>query len=223
MSLYSPKGGATPSTNGRLNSGNRGGTVLNAGATDGIVITNGIPLAQNATNRGFLGYGSQVITHVGTSGVATDQVGIQRAVAASPFAYREVPTGWMMPYYMTTLGGSATSAAYSTPGSDWLGNGLNRAHIFAISGNRMLGSGVLTAFNLFARPSGTMQPGRTKGAGFGALSAFVAPSGMGDQATVDNAANIPTARHVPGEITYMYGAIALPSSGFYRPRDVFEV
>ncbi len=222
MSLFSPKGGAAPSANARLNSGNRGGTVMNAGATDGTIITSGIPLAQNATNRGFLGYGSQLITKVGTSGVSTDQAGIQRAVASSPFAYKEVPTGWMMPYNMTTLGGSGTSAAYSTPGGDWLGNGLNRTHVFATSGTRMMGSGALATFNMLARPSGTMQPGRTKGAGNGALNSYVAPSGAGDQPTRDNAVDPQTARHVPGEITYFFGALALPSSGFYRPKDVFE-
>lgn len=222
MSLFSPKGGATPSNRASLNTGNRGGTILNAGNTDGTIITSGIPLVQNATNRGFLGYGSQLITKVGTSGVSTDQAGVQRAVASSPFAYGQVATGWMMPYYMTTLGGSGTSAAYSTPGGDWLGNGINRAHVFATSGTRMMGSGALTQFNFLARPSGTMQPGRTRGAGYGALNRYVAPSGAGDQPTRDNAVDIYTARHVPGEITYMYGAIALPSSGFYRPRDVFE-
>jgi len=222
MSLFSPKGGAAPSTNARLNSGNRGGTVLNAGNTDGTIITSGVPLVQNATNRGFLGYGSQLITKVGTSGVSTDQAGVQRAVASSPFAYNEVPTGWMMPYNMTTLGGSGTSAAYSTPGSDWLGNGINRTHVFALSGTRQVGVYSTKQFNVLARPSGTMQPGRiARGTNAGSYSAFVAPSGAGDQPTRDNAVDVQTARHVPGEITYFFGALALPSSGFYQPRDVF--
>jgi len=222
MSLFSPKGGSAPSANAKNNSGNRGGTVLNAGNTDGTIITSGVPLTQNATNRGFLGYGSQVITKVGTSGVSTDQVGVQRAVSSSPFAYTQSPTGWMMPYYMTTLGGSGTSAAYSTPGSDWLGNGRNRAHVFAISGTRQVGNYDTRQFNLYARPSGAMHPGLiSRGTGAGNVSAFVAPSGAGDQPTRDNAVDVQTARHVPGEITYMFGALALPSSGFYQPRDIY--
>jgi hypothetical protein len=117
----------------------------------------------------------------------------------------------------TTIGGVANTVLVSA-GSDVAGAfTATRDGINQINSTRTLGSS--GTFDLFAVPSTEINPGFTKGGGAGSAQNFVAPSGAGDVASVDNAA-APT-RTVPGELTYRFGA-PNPTTDEYKPKDVKE-
>ena len=68
--------------------------------------------------------------------------------------------------------------------------------------------------------SSSLMPCGTKAANAGVSQAFVAPSGAGETAGTDAAAN-PT-RAVPGELTYHFGGLAAPTTDEYKAKDSAE-
>ncbi len=201
------------------------GTIFNAGnvATDGPV-TSVVTLRDAADDFGA-SYGSKVIASV-AGGATTDRVGVSGAVAGAivdevtSLGFNANATQWIMRggNVTTTIGGVANTVLVSA-GSDIAGAfTATRDSINQINSTRRLGTGGGT-FNMFAVPSDQITPGFTKGANAGDAQNFVAPSGTGGHASVDNAA-APT-RSVPGELTYRFGA-PNPTTDEYKPKNSGE-
>jgi len=74
------------------------------------------------------------------------------------------------------------------------------------------------SFDVLARPSTAMVPGRTKGTDAGAASTFVNP----EDGTPAVATEILPSRAVPGELTYHFGGLAAPTTDEYKARDSYE-
>lgn len=217
MPTVAPSGGGIHAAVEKRN----GGTVIHGGNVGAdSVMTNNLPIHQLADDFGQ-DFGSKVIAKDGTLGSTTDSAGIKKAVAAGTLAYEASVTEWVVRggNVSTTLGGVANDYLVSA-GRDWDGLGAVRSWVHPTSGDRLLGTYATTAFNMYAVPSTQVVPGRTKGTGAGNRLNYVAPSGAGDVPTQDDAA-IPT-RAVPGELTYFFGYLALPTTDEYKAKDVFE-
>jgi hypothetical protein len=216
MATVAPSGdGNAPAVEVRDN-----GTIFNAGnVAAGGPITSVVTLRDAADDVGE-SYGSKVVANDGTGAATTDRVGVSGAFSNTP-AYNASATEWIMRggNVATTIGGVANTVLVSA-GSDVAGAfTATRDGINQINSTRTLGSGVTTTFNMFAVPSTQITPGFTKGGGAGNAQNFVAPSGAGDVASVDNAA-APT-RGVPGELTYRFGA-PNPTTDEYKAKNAFE-
>jgi hypothetical protein len=216
MATVAPSGdGNAPAVEVRDN-----GTIFNAGnVAAGGPITSVVTLRDAADDVGE-SYGSKVVANDGTGAATTDRVGVSGAFSNTP-AYNASATEWIMRggNVATTIGGVANTVLVSA-GSDVAGAfTATRDGINQINSTRTLGSGVTTEFDMFAVPSTQITPGFTKGGGAGNAQNFVAPSGAGDVASVDNAA-APT-RGVPGELTYRFGA-PNPTTDEYKAKNAFE-
>lgn len=214
MATVAPSGdGNAPAVEVRDN-----GTIFNAGnVAAGGPITSVVTLRDAADDVGE-SYGSKVVANDGTGAATTDRVGVSGAFSNTP-AYNASATEWIMRggNVATTIGGVANTVLVSA-GSDIAGAfTATRDGINQINSTRRLGTG--STFDMFAVPSTQITPGFTKGAGAGNAQNFVAPSGAGDVASVDNAA-APT-RGVPGELTYRFGA-PNPTTDEYKAKNAFE-
>lgn len=214
MATVAPSGdGNAPAVEVRDN-----GTIFNAGnVAAGGPITSVVTLRDAAD--GHEDYGSKVVANDGTGAATTDRVGVSGAFSNTP-AYNASATEWIMRggNVATTIGGVANTVLVSA-GSDVAGAfTATRDGINQINSTRRLGTGGGT-FDMFAVPSTQITPGFTKGGGAGNAQNFVAPSGVGDVASVDNAA-APT-RGVPGELTYRFGA-PNPTTDEYKAKNAFE-
>lgn len=74
------------------------------------------------------------------------------------------------------------------------------------------------SFDVLAKPSKDMVPGRTLGTDAGTDSNFVQTDGA--TAASDDAAS--STRAVPGELTYHFGGLAVPATDEYKARDSYE-
>ena len=217
MATVAPSGaGDQPAVEVRDN-----GTIFNAGnVAAGGPITSVVTLRDAADDVGE-SYGSKVVANDGTVGSTDDSAGVAKGVSGGTLAYNAGATEWIMRggNVATTIGGVANTVLVSA-GADIAGAfTATRDGINQINSTRTLGSGVTTEFDMFAVPSTQITPGFTKGGGAGNAQNFVAPSGAGDVASVDNAA-APT-RTVPGELTYRFGA-PNPTNDVYKSKDVKE-
>jgi hypothetical protein len=198
------------------------GTIFNAGnVAAGGPITSVVTLrdAAKQTDADISAVGSKVVANDGTGAATTDRAGVKVGAAAGTLAYNAGPTEWIMRggNVATTIGGVANTVLVSA-GSDIAGAfTATRDGINQINSTRRLGTG--STFDMFAVPSTQITPGFTKGGGAGNAQNFVAPSGAGDVASVDNAA-APT-RTVPGELTYRFGA-PNPTTDEYKAKNAFE-
>jgi len=215
--------GLAPST--PSNRKNNGGTFIGESITDiteQTPMTQGLSLATESTG-GSPGdpYGSQVLFQDGTLGNTHDPHGVSGVNPNVALPYRQNPTGWIMPFGGGVIGGNA-NGNLATLGSDWLGNGQNRNMINRLTTTRLQGAYNGRVINILAKPSGgVLNPGLvSRGTGAGNLENFVMATD-GVTSAIDNAAS-PT-RHLPGELTYNFNAVGLPTSGNYRPKDQYEV
>jgi hypothetical protein len=210
---------ATTTVTGSGSTVNDGGTIVNAGNVSADSrITNTIQV--NELNTGDE-YGSKVVAKNGTekdfAGVTTAKSGGSGGLAYFPNAQEGERN-----FLLRAGGDSCTkinnddSSILSVPGSEYDLRAVNTVH--ASVGTRRLGAYADTEFNMLARPSTAMVPGRTKGTGAGAASNFVQMDGS--TAATDDAAT-PT-RAVPGELTYHFGGLAKPSTDEYKARDSYE-
>jgi hypothetical protein len=198
---------------------NNGGTIVNAGnvALNGPV-TNVIGLNELHANAD---YGSKVVTKDGTGGSTSDPWGVTMVLPSGTFAYFPSAAAGERNFIMKSAGDSAAKInnmatdLLSVPGAEYAG--VNRSSIHKLVKTRRLGSYSDAAFNILARPSTQVVPGRTKGTGAGNASNFVQMDGS--TAASDDAAT--TTRTVPGELTYMFGAI-IPLNDDYKARDSYE-
>lgn len=83
--------------------------------------------------------------------------------------------------------------------------------------SRQLGTYSTASYNILAVPNGNLVPGRTKGSGAGTVSNFVQIDGS--TAATDAAATV--SRAVPGNLTYMFGAVKAVTTS-YKAKNVYE-
>jgi hypothetical protein len=198
---------------------NNGGTIVNAGnvASNGPV-TKVIGLNELHANAD---YGSKVVANDGTGGSTSDPWGVTQVLPSGTFAYFPNAANGERNFIVKCAGDSAAKInnmatdMLNVPGAEY--DGVDRSSIHKLVKTRRLGSYADTAINILARPSTQVVPGRTKGTGAGSASNFVQIDGS--TAASDDAAT-PT-RAVPGELTYMFGAVT-PVNSDYKARNSYE-
>lgn len=199
---------------------NDGGTIVNAGnVSSDSKITKVIGV--NELNAGS-DYGSKVLAKNGTS---NDYSGITTANSSTSGGLAYFPKAQEgQRNFLLRAGGDSCSKINNTnsslltvTGSEFGIRTVNEVH--ATVRSRRIGSYSNTAFNVLARPSTSLVPGRTKGSGAGSSSNFVKVDD-GATAATDDAAT-PT-RSVPGELTYHFGGLGRPTTADYKARDSYE-
>lgn len=199
-----------------------GGTVIQGGAiVAGDPITNDLGINTIADNVGERTVGSKVVANVGTGASTTDRVGVSGAIAGGAadgvsIAFNAGPTNWVMKgnNVTTSLGGNANTALKS--GAGIIESEAKEVARTKIS-DRLIGSKADEEFDITARPSTEIVPGRTKGSNAGNSSALVNPA----DGTAAVAAEIAPSRSVPGELVYRTGA-ANPVQDDYKKRNENE-
>lgn len=203
-----------------------GGTVVRAGnkASDSPV-TNALGLNTLADDQGA-SFGSKVVANVGTGASTTDRVGVSGAIAANAadgasIAFNAGATNWVMRggNVTTSLNGVANTQLIGGA-RDFLGdlNDVDTRVARTKISDVTQGSGVSEEFNIFARPSTEIVPGRTIGGGAGETLTFTNPADGTDAV----ASEIAPSKAVPGELTYHFGALAAPTTDEYKAKDVLE-
>jgi len=203
-----------------------GGTVVKAGnIAAGDPITNGLSVDTLADDRG-VSFGSKVVANVGTGAATTDRVGVSGAIAGdaadgASIAFNANATQWVMQggNVTTSLGGNANVALvggardYSGDLNDFATE-VSRTKI----SDRLVGSKADEEFDIYARPSTNIAPGRTKGSNAGVITTMVNPADGTDAV----ASEIAPSLAVPGELTYHFGSGAMPTTDESKSTIVFE-
>lgn len=199
---------------------NNGGTVVNGGA-----IASNSPMTVNKSildmADGGTDYGSKVVAQDGTTG---DYAGVTTAVGgAGGLAFFPNAQEGERNFLVRGIGTADGNGEINNSASTVLLNGASEVGLRTVSpmslsiGTRRYGSDADAAFNLLARPSSAMVPGRTKGTGAGASSTYVNPAD--GSPAVDS--EIRPSRAVPGELTYMDGS-KNPVTDEYKAKDSRE-
>ena len=172
--------------------------------------------ADLADDRGE-SFGSKVVAQADTG----DKAGVAKAVSGGTLAYRAGATEWVVRggNVSTTLGGVANTQLIGG-GRDYSGQINDDATTVAKTkiSDRLVGSKADEAFNIYARPSTAIVPGRTKGSNAGNLSTMVNPA----DGSAAVASEIAPSDAVPGELTYHFGALAVATTAEYKAKDVAE-
>lgn len=203
---------------------NDGGVVVNGG---NIVAGNPMTVNKSLVDMadGGTDYGSKVVAQAGGAG---DYAGVQAANSGGTGGLAFFPNAQEgeRNFLIRAVGdadgnnkiNNDASTLLTSPASEVQLRAVNTVH--ALVDTRRLGAYADASFDVLAKPSTDMVPGRTKGTGAGADSNFVKVDD-GSTAATDDAAS-PT-RAVPGELTYHFGGLAKPSTDEYKARDSYEV
>jgi hypothetical protein len=200
-----------------------GGTVVHGGG-----LSSESPMSKNLATSELAddvgqSYGSRVVAQDGTGSQYTDKVGISGAVpggiveGVTQLGYKADSTEWVVQggNVTRTLGGVANTlligGAADVHGADPL-----RGSTMQTSGTHQYG---VVGIDVLAAPASGYNSFVTKSGNTGVASNFVRPSGAGDEASADAAAN--TTRAIPGELTYMFGG-KNPQSDDYKATDSAE-
>lgn len=197
---------------------NNGGTVVNGGnvGSDNPMTKN---IGLNDLNTGSE-YGSKVVAQNGTTG---DYAGVTTANSAGAGGLAYFPSADDRNFLLRGAGdtsgkiNNSTSTAVSLPTSTI--RTVNAIH--KTVSTRSLGADASTSFDILARPSSAMVPGRTKGAGAGAASNFINPAVAGGLTAGSDEAASPSLS-VPGELTYHFGGLAKPTTDDYKALNSYE-
>lgn len=193
---------------------NNGGTIVGAGNVSAdSPVTKVIDINDLNTGRE---YGSKVVVNTAVGNGTSDPQGVIKAVSSGTFAYTP-PKGsnFLLRAAGDTNAGKvngSSSSVLSIPG------GVSNVSIHKLVTTRQLGTYATASFNVLARPSTSVVPGRTKGTGAGTEVTYV-QADDGSTAATDDAAS-PT-RSVPGELTYMFGSVT-PKQDDYKARNSYE-
>jgi len=195
---------------------NDGGSVVKGGnvASDSPM-TNSLGLNTLADDFGT-SFGSKVVAQADTG----DKAGVAKAVSGGTLAYQASATEWVVKggNVASTLGG-VSNDILASPARDTgdLNDFATEAARTKIS-DRLVGSKADEAFNMFARPSSAIVPGRTKGSNAGNVSTMVNPA----DGTAAVATEIAPSQAVPGELTYFFGELAVATTDEYKSKIVAE-
>jgi len=212
MALRNAVGGAYSAASVK----NDGGTVVKGGgvASDSPM-TNSLGLNTLADDFG-VSFGSKVVAQADTG----DKAGVAKAVSGGTLAYSAGATEWVIRggNVSTTLGGVSNDVlAGAARDTGDLNDFATEAARTKIS-DRLVGSKADEAFNMFARPSSAIVPGRTKGSNAGNVSTMVNPA----DGTAAVATEIAPSQAVPGELTYFFGELAVATTDEYKSKIVAE-
>jgi len=161
-------------------------------------------------------FGSKVVAQADTG----DKAGVAKAVSGGTLAYQASATEWIVKggNVTSTIGGVSNgvlaSPARDTGDLNDFATEVARTKI----GDRLIGSKADEAFNMFARPSSAIVPGRTKGSNAGNASTMVNPA----DGTAAVASEIAPSQAVPGELTYFFGELAAATTDEYKANNVNE-
>ena len=198
---------------------NNGGTVVNGG---NIASDNPMTVSKTLVEvaDGGTDYGSKVVAQAGGSG---DYAGVQAAdsggtggLAFFPNA-QEGERNFLLRGAGTADGNNKVNNDASTVLAIPASNSDGVAPQTLIVSTRQLGEDD-ASFNILARPSTAMVPGRTKGTDAGAASTFVNPA----DGTPAVKSEVVPSRAVPGELTYHFGGLAGPTTDEYKAKDSYE-
>ena len=195
---------------------NDGGTVVKGGgvASDSPM-TNSLGLNTLADDFGT-SFGSKVVAQADSG----DKAGVAKAVSGGTLAYSAGATEWVIRggNVSTTLGGVSNDVlAGAARDTGDLNDFATEAARTKIS-DRLIGSKADEAFNMFARPSSAIVPGRTKGSNAGNVSTMVNPA----DGTAAVATEIAPSQAVPGELTYFFGELAAATTDEYKAKNAAE-
>lgn len=199
---------------------NNGGTVVNGGnlASDSPFTKN---ITINDLADGREDYGSKVVSQNGASGDYAGVTTANSSTAGGLAYYPDAQAGernFLFKGAGDTSGkiNNTASTVMSLPASEVGIRTVNKVHK-VVKVNK-LGAYADAEFNMLARPSADMVPGRTKGTGAGGVANFQQITSTSNAS--DDAAS--ATRSVPGELTYMFGSI-VPKQDDYKAKDAYEV
>ena len=201
---------------------NDGGTVVNGG---NIASDNPMTVSKTLATMadGDTDYGSKVLAQDGTVSEDEDYSGIQAANSGGAGGLAFTPDAqagernFLIRGAGTADGNNKVNNDASTVLSIPASNSDGVAPQTLIVSTRQLGEDD-ASFNILARPSTAMVPGRTKGTDAGAASTFVNPA----DGTPAVKSEVVPSRAVPGELTYHFGGLAAPTTDEYKARDSYE-
>ena len=213
MALRNTTGGAYSAASVR----NNNGTIVKAGnvSSDGP-ITKVLGLNDLADDKGEA-IGSKADYGTISQGNTGDKAGVQKAVSAGTLAFSASATQWVMQggNVSTTIGGVAnTSLVGGARDYDAKRNDFATEAARVIIDTELVGA---SGFDVFAVPSTEIVPGRTNHGYAGNASTFVNPA----DGTAAVATEIAPSQAVPGELTYMFGAIN-PKQDDYKDKNLLE-
>lgn len=196
---------------------NDGGTVVKGGAVaSDSPMTNSLGLNTLADDFGT-SFGSKVVAQDGT---ADDYAGVAKAVSGGTLAYQAGATEWVV------RGGNVTSTLGGVSNDILVGAGRDTGSLNDFDtkagrtkiSDRLVGSKADEAFDIYARPSTDLVPGRTKGTDAGVVSTMVNPA----DGTAAVASEIAPSQAVPGELTYFFGELNAATTDEYKSKVVAE-
>lgn len=201
---------------------NNGGTVVNGG---NIASDNPMTVSKTLATMadGGTDYGSKVLAQDGTSVENEDYSGIQAANSGGAGGLAFTPDAqagernFLIRGAGTADGNNKVNNDASTVLAMPASNSDGVAPQTLIVSTRQLGEDD-ASFNILARPSTAMVPGRTKGTDAGAASTFVNPA----DGTAAVKSEVVPSRAVPGELTYHFGGLAAPTTDEYKAKDSYE-
>lgn len=195
---------------------NDGGTVVAAGT-----VPAGSPVSKvlnvNELNTGSE-YGSKVVVNTATGNGTSDPAGAIKARTSGTFAYYPSKEDRN---FLIRAAGSTSAGKINNTSSTLLtvpGGVSTNGNTHKLTTTRRIGQYSNAVFNVLARPSTSVVPGRTRGTGAGSLVNYVEMDGVSP--SQDDAAS--STRSVPGELTYHFGKLAAPYSDDYKAKDSFE-
>lgn len=199
-----------------------GAIILGGNPAANSPITKNLNLNELDTMGNVNEYGSKVVSQTGTTG---DFAGVQtvKSGGTGGLAYNVDPRVGDRNFIILQAGDSAgkinndASTVLTIPNSEYGLEG-ERETIKPVIDTRLFGSGVDNSFNVLARPSTDMVPGRTRGATAGDQSTFVNPADGTDAVTTE----IKPTRSVPGELTYHFGGLGKATTDEYKSKESFE-
>ena len=212
MALRNAVGGAYSAASVK----NDGGTVVKGGAVaSDSPMTNSLGVNTLADDFGTY-FGSKVVAQADTG----DKAGVAKAVSGGTLAYQASATNWVVKggNVSTTIGG-VSNDVLASPARDTgdLNDFATEAARTKIS-DRLVGSKADEAFDIYARPSSDIVPGRTKGSNAGNTSTMVNPA----DGSAAVATEIAPSQAVPGELTYFFGELAKATTDEYKAKNVRE-
>lgn len=214
MALRNTTGGAYAKASVR----NNAGTVVKGGTPASDSPIQNVKSEADLADDVGTSFGSKVVSQDGTTG---DYAGVAKAVSGGTLAYQAGATNWVI------RGGNVTTALGGVANDQLIGGGRDYSgslNDFATEAartkisDRLVGSKADEAFNIYARPSTSIVPGRTKGSNAGNVSTMVNPA----DGTAAVATEIAPSQAVPGELTYHFGALAVATTDEYKAKNVAE-
>jgi len=198
---------------------NNGGTIVQAGNVDtsGKVSVSSLQLTSiNASAN--KAYGSLVVADNAVGGGSSDPHGVKTAKSGTGgLAYFPNRAAGDTNFIIRGAGDNASKINNDSSTLLTIPGGATNVTINKRVTTRQLGTYATASYNILAVPNGNVVPGRTKGSGAGSSVAYVQADGI--TSAIDAAAAV--SRAVPGNLTYMFGAVKAVSVS-YKAKNSFE-